>query len=346
MAKRPIDPKVQAYNERMAQERAARQKAFQQAREQEIGEQHQQRLAEKRAKEFARKTAARFSVDGGKNAFSLARRMDRLVGKMAPARHKKKASIPFNPHLVSRKKRADEDGIYRYDGGVLTIDAFQEALDAIGGDIEKWGSRVYRAYTEDLFTTIVEGTPFDTGHARNNWQIGLNVVPANEIYFAMGQFRPMTMEIAKIRQADIFLQRVYIVNNVPYIAVLDAGYSPQAPMGITQPAIAWVNAAYTDARVEEVALSQDSPLNEFEGDRVPTGRSLETPWGDVPLHERGRETRQLGNTPGTVGYRPPRSSASPNRGDYEDVDLNKPTSKKALENYRRAQRNFQDPYHE
>lgn len=103
----------------------------------------------------------------------------------------------------------------------------------------------------DGFTRLVETMPKDTGRAQAGWQIGtdtsvLDVEPpvvmrpegkkdgkkagGNDIlpeYAAMIRTTLQQTPVA-LTPADV----IYIVNNVEYIMMLDAGWSRQAPRGV------------------------------------------------------------------------------------------------------------------
>jgi len=77
-------------------------------------------------------------------------------------------------------------------------------------------------------TEVVLRTPVDTGFARGNWIPGLNspaIAPVTTLDpTAQASPARITALAAFIRIGDTF----YITNNAEYIALLDAGYSPQA----------------------------------------------------------------------------------------------------------------------
>ena len=82
----------------------------------------------------------------------------------------------------------------------------------------------------------VFATPVDTGRARANWLVAIgapNVVAteSTDANAALSQGSIMAQSY-KLGQGGIF-----ITNNVPYIGLLDAGSSAQAPAGMTAAAI-------------------------------------------------------------------------------------------------------------
>lgn len=88
-------------------------------------------------------------------------------------------------------------------------------------------------------TTVVQGTPADTGQAISSWKVGLNYSPRGERTFAKGTkgstrqaniSATLSMELPKIESRQTG-QTVYIVNTTGYIGLLNAGRSNQAPAG-------------------------------------------------------------------------------------------------------------------
>ncbi len=76
---------------------------------------------------------------------------------------------------------------------------------------------------------LVFATPVDTGLARSNWLIGVNAVPTS-IQSAVSSGAATAQAaatLAFVKAGDV----VYIANNVPYIWLLNAGSSRQAPAG-------------------------------------------------------------------------------------------------------------------
>ncbi len=88
-----------------------------------------------------------------------------------------------------------------------------------------------------ILQAVVVGTPVDTGHARANWQVGINEEPTDELAETdvSGQ--------ATISKGNATLagqkpgQTIHIANNVPYIKRLNEGWSAQAPSGYIEKAI-------------------------------------------------------------------------------------------------------------
>ena len=97
-------------------------------------------------------------------------------------------------------------------------------------------------YGTEIQTRLVAATPILTGKARAEWQVGLDHEPTGEL---LSRERPPTQvdyeSYSQAAQAiiDSFQsgQTIYIVNNAPYIASLNAGFSAQASANFVQVAI-------------------------------------------------------------------------------------------------------------
>ena len=94
----------------------------------------------------------------------------------------------------------------------------------------------------------VFATPVDTGRARANWLVAIgapNIVAteSTDATAALAQGRGM-VQAYKLGQGGIF-----ITNNVPYIGLLDAGSSAQAPAGMTAAAILAARRHFGGARL-------------------------------------------------------------------------------------------------
>lgn len=90
-----------------------------------------------------------------------------------------------------------------------------------------------------FLTTVVEGTPADTGQAISSWKVGLNYQPTGARNLAPGSkgstrsaaiSATMSMELPKISRR-VTGMTVYIVNTTSYISALNDGRSSQAPAG-------------------------------------------------------------------------------------------------------------------
>ncbi len=151
-----------------------------------------------------------------------------------------------------------------YEGGVMTVDVFADAVEEFGEYLEGWGSEVYRHYASCILAGLPNGggpglferTPFSTGKARNNWQVGIGAIPAGILSAQPDRAKEQLQRIALATIGE----DIFITNNVPYIAALDAGYSPQNRHGIVAPTMRMVNTYFSTGFIDKIALGQESFL--------------------------------------------------------------------------------------
>lgn len=106
----------------------------------------------------------------------------------------------------------------------------------------------------ELFRDIMLGTPVDTGHLRNNWQVGINrritSVKAKPATAGKGKGRARKVAagrgtggpalgagIRKIQGIKKPFPTIYITNNLPYAVPIEEGHSSQAPSGMVRRAL-------------------------------------------------------------------------------------------------------------
>jgi hypothetical protein len=109
----------------------------------------------------------------------------------------------------------------------LPIDKYVRATK---GDIEK----AARAVALDAFSRIIVKTPVDTGRARGNWMIDVQIVPEGwaEQYDRGGM---ATQDKGRAMLAAYKLgYEIHIRNNLPYIVALENGWSQEAPEGMVK----------------------------------------------------------------------------------------------------------------
>ena len=99
-------------------------------------------------------------------------------------------------------------------------------------DISRWVAAakgkvddVVRKVLYDVSTAIIMRTPVDTGRLRGNWQFGVDSIPSGET----GNVSPPNFS-AQIGAATAG-HTYYIVNNLPYAAVIEYGQYPNPPKG-------------------------------------------------------------------------------------------------------------------
>lgn len=85
----------------------------------------------------------------------------------------------------------------------------------------------FRAITE-VSTDVIKATPVDTGQTRNNWQSGLDRIPAGQL---LGKDKSGNQAEARVMRdsADAVGRVFYLVNNLPWIRKLEYGFYPDGP---------------------------------------------------------------------------------------------------------------------
>lgn len=105
----------------------------------------------------------------------------------------------------------------------------------IGGvmrSVEKEVGQVTRKAGIDTLSGVVLKTPVDTGRARANWNVSLDVpdTSTTDATDKSGR-RTITEGEETIASAGSF-PVIWLTNNLPYIGVLEDGSSQQAPNGM------------------------------------------------------------------------------------------------------------------
>lgn len=150
---------------------------------------------------------------------------------------------------------------------MATIAQFSQNIRKRSSQIENAGSRVVRATSKRALKALVRATPVDEGVARSNWRVGIGGTPTAIIKayapgknlgigerananaaIAAGFARIDTVRGVSGRGGGL-KTAVIIVNNTPYIEVLNAGSSKQAPAGFIQMALSEVSSVIANFRV-------------------------------------------------------------------------------------------------
>jgi hypothetical protein len=111
----------------------------------------------------------------------------------------------------------------------------------------------HRRLTLDLLERVARKTPVDVGRARGNWQVSVEAPASGETgrTDVSGGDAPTTA--AGVDAAREGAQRLvalrpfgtsYVANNVPYISVLEGGWSDQAPAGMVAVSLAELQAVF------------------------------------------------------------------------------------------------------
>jgi len=124
---------------------------------------------------------------------------------------------------------------------VANITRFAIAMERRGEEVERGTIFAMQKGALAIGTALVMSTPVLTGNARGNWQMSLGLPADKEI----GRLDPsgattiaaMTGVVSQMRPGGGLSSRVFITNNVPYIAKLNAGSSPQAAAGWVERAV-------------------------------------------------------------------------------------------------------------
>ncbi len=99
--------------------------------------------------------------------------------------------------------------------------------------LERYVADVGAAIGEEL----VPATPVDTGLARGNWRPSLRVPVSEATSLADPTGRATVARIANVARQFRLGQQMFIVNRLPYIRRLNAGWSSQAPAGFVEAAV-------------------------------------------------------------------------------------------------------------
>lgn len=111
--------------------------------------------------------------------------------------------------------------------------SFSDDIDKFARKTSRNATTIFKKVTFDMYGNLPRRTPKDTGRAQGNWQIGINNIPRGTLSLegigivGGGQLLSATEQV---KLGD----RVYIVNNLPYIKKLEDGSSTQAPNGMVK----------------------------------------------------------------------------------------------------------------
>lgn len=115
-----------------------------------------------------------------------------------------------------------------------------------GSSVERNGGKLVRDVAGEIAETVVIATPADIGTAKSNWQAGINSKPSSTIPAYAPGTKGSTSGINErnaIDKARAIIARyrpgniVHLTNNLPYIGLLNDGYSKQAPAGFVEQAV-------------------------------------------------------------------------------------------------------------
>jgi hypothetical protein len=105
--------------------------------------------------------------------------------------------------------------------------SFAIAIDQWCKKANKSVDKATRAITFEIFGRVIRRTPVDTGAARTNWQVGINQMPAGIVTGSGDAVGIMKSALGEGLAGKV----IYLVNNLPYIGVLEYGGYPNPPKG-------------------------------------------------------------------------------------------------------------------
>ena len=111
---------------------------------------------------------------------------------------------------------------------------------SVEDDLIEFANKETRITALKVLRGVVLSTPVDTGRAKGNWRVGVNVDPTEEIN-REDKAGAITISVGagQIESAKgIGLAEIFVSNNLPYIERLNDGYSAQAPAKFVEKAIA------------------------------------------------------------------------------------------------------------
>ena len=125
---------------------------------------------------------------------------------------------------------------------------FARRIRRRASQVEIGASQAIRATALVISQTVIGATPVDTGHARANWQVGIDAPITEEIDEEdQSGAATITKNAGTIRAATP-QKSIILSNNLPYINLLNDGTSSQAPPGFVQIAVLEAIAAVKKTR--------------------------------------------------------------------------------------------------
>ena len=112
-----------------------------------------------------------------------------------------------------------------------------EWMRQLGGEVDLGIARKMGTIAVEITTELFKRTPVDTGRARLGWRVTLDAPSTDEPGRGSSEGDPISMAIGVKLRATSSERPIYIVNNVPYIGILNAGSSRQAPAGFVQASV-------------------------------------------------------------------------------------------------------------
>jgi len=128
----------------------------------------------------------------------------------------------------------------------VNLRQFSIRIRKLGSNVETNAVKLVRKVALSVDSTVVMGTPVDTGRARSNWQVEIGK-PARGTVEAYapgkeGSTGGQNAQIALALGAGVIAtykggESIHLTNNLPYIGALNRGHSAQAPSGFVETAV-------------------------------------------------------------------------------------------------------------
>lgn len=128
---------------------------------------------------------------------------------------------------------------------MVSLDQFAEIAEGYAKNLQINADRLIKNATLSIVQNLVTATPIDVGTAESNWRVGVGSSPAGVIASwdpgthgsTVSTVQHTTIDEARRVLAGYkFGTSLSIVNNTPYLARLNDGYSQQAPAGFVEEA--------------------------------------------------------------------------------------------------------------
>lgn len=126
-------------------------------------------------------------------------------------------------------------------------------MSKFGDDLQKFARKTgitmdtaFRGIVTELFSSVILGTPVDTGRARANWLPSVNSYVSSPIpkVDPTGNNTIGLVNAMRFGMGDV----VYLTNNLPYIYRLEyEGWSKQAPNGMVRVNMARIQSIVANA---------------------------------------------------------------------------------------------------
>ena len=117
---------------------------------------------------------------------------------------------------------------------------------SFSGDISKFANKteaiatiIFKKVSFDMYSNIIKRTPVDTGRAKGNWQMSVKSPPSQILedtdQSTLGTASSKNLsEGSRVSNRAKLGDRLFIINNLPYIEKLEKGNSRQAPSGMVR----------------------------------------------------------------------------------------------------------------